>query len=478
MPHKNSPMKYYSITLLVILTGLIVSAKPTSATNQNPATSTTTSTNAITTSITPKSPWAAQANSPSRTEIITPIINKTFNKQHHCRQRRQGGHPRMVNGYLVFNGSMDGNRQVDPQIAVGGGYVLHATNSGVIIYDKKGNFVDGISQNCFNGGIDPKLFFDPHNRIFGFDYWKYWNKKQKKPVNISVSATSNPRGRWYTYAIPSPDERDGGGIGYSRKWIGYSFPGGKEQTFILKTAQLKAGLPATVYHFTGSLGQPVFTQDNIDDLYFFRITRRDFIINKVITSPKGIPQWLQVTKRPHHLRYNSYPPKSPQKGTTQKTASGDRNPKNVVLQNGYLWFSQAINYHGRSAVQWCQIRLNGTIVQKGIISNPKSSYIQTTIAVNKYKDMLVGFQETSPDMYISPRMAFRLASDPPGTLRPIVKLGQGHGATRGTAWGDYSGTVIDGDNLTDLWTIQSIADKTGRGDTVIAKVHFKNPHIK
>ena len=52
-------------------------------------------------------------------------------------------------------------------------------------------------------------------------------------------------------------------------------------------------------------------------------------------------------------------------------------------------------------------------------------------------------------------------------------LGQGQGATNGVAWGDYSGSTIDGDNLTDLWTIQSITDTTGKGDTIIVKVPFK-----
>ena len=74
-------------------------------------------------------------------------------------------------------------------------------------------------------------------------------------------------------------------------------------------------------------------------------------------------------------------------------------------------------------------------------------------------------------MFISPRLAYRLSTDPPGKLRSIVKLGEGKAATQGGAsWGDYSGSVIDGDNLADLWTIQSITDNTGKGDTVMVKV--------
>ena len=104
---------------------------------------------------------------PSRVEIISPIRKTSFNNNGSCPEREQGGNPRMVNGYLVFDGSMDGNRQVDPQIAVGGGYVLHGTNNGLVIYNKKGEYQQGISQKCFNNGIDPKLFFDAHNQVFG-----------------------------------------------------------------------------------------------------------------------------------------------------------------------------------------------------------------------------------------------------------------------------------------------------------------------
>jgi len=411
---------------------------------------------------------------PSRTEVITPIRNETFNRNGTTNERKQGGNPRHVAGYLAFDGSVDGNRQVDPQIAVGGGYVLHGTNSGIIIYDKAGNFVQGVPQSGFNGGIDPKLFFDPHNRVFGFDLWNPWDRDKKKPVNISVSETSDPKGAWNTYPVPAPGGRDGGGIGYSKTWIGYTFPGGKEQSFVIKMAEAKAGKPASVYHFAGNLGHPVATQDDIDDLYFFKLDNSDFTLKRITDSGDGSPKLVEVATKAHGLTYVGWPPQSPQKDSTQKTASGDRNPKNLVIQNDYLWFSQTVNCEGRAAVQWHQLELDGTIVQTGLIRDPKSSYIQTTIAVNKHMDVLVGFQETSPDMFISPRLAFRRASDPPGQLREIVKLGEGQAATDGVSWGDYSGSVVDGDNLTDLWTIQSITDKSGKGDTIIVRVPFKH----
>ena len=87
--------------------------------------------------------------------------------------------------------------------------------------------------------------------------------------------------------------------------------------------------------------------------------------------------------------------------------------------------------------------------------------------------MLIGFQETNADMFISPRMAYRLAKDAPGTVREIIRLGEGEGTTDGASWGDYSGSVVDGDNLKDLWTIQSITNPQGKGHTVIARLPYR-----
>lgn len=408
---------------------------------------------------------------PERTEEIVPIKKEQF-RDLSCKQRKQGGNPRVINGYLQFDGSMDGNRQVDPQIAVGGGFVFHGSNSGLVIYDKEGNFLDGVPQSCFNKGIDPKLFYDVHNKVFGFDLWNPWDEEEKKPVNIAISETSDPRGAWNIYPVSVPAGVDGGGIGFSKKWIGYSFPGGENNTFVMKMEQAKEGKTASVYHFKGSLGSPVFTQDDIADLYFFKIDKTNFIITRITENEKGFPVSEAVSRKPHRLEHVNYPPKSPQKGTDQLTSSGDRNPKNIILQNGFIWFSQAINYKGNSAVQWHQIKLDGTIIQTGLIKNKRSNYIQTTIGVNKNNDVLIGFQEVNKDMYISPRMAFRYASDKPGTTRGLIRLGEGKGATDGVAWGDYSGTTIDGDNLMDLWTIQSIANLKGKGETLIVKVPF------
>ena len=90
-------------------------------------------------------------------------------------------------------------------------------------------------------------------------------------------------------------------------------------------------------------------------------------------------------------------------------------------------------------------------------------------------DVLIGFQEANSNSFISPRFVYRLKKDKPGTVRAMVSAGEGKGkgAADGESWGDYSGSIIDGDNLLDLWTIQSITNIKGKGETVIIKAPFK-----
>lgn len=408
---------------------------------------------------------------PVRTEMLLPYVQERFNPGGNIKSKIQGGNPQsMPGGILTFDGSNDGDRQVDPQIAVGGGFVLHGTNSGLYIYDKSGKPIDGVPQRAFRDGIDPKLFYNAHTKAFGFDLWVYWDEAKVKPVNISVSKTADPRGAWHTYSVPAPQGVDGGGIGYSRKWIGYSFPGGPTNTFVMRMADAQAGRSAQVWHFAGSLGHPVYTQDAIDDLHFVALTDQEIIIRRVRTGPQGEPFAEVISQKPHRFQHFGWPPAAPQKGTEKTVAPGDRNPKNLVVQNGHLWFSHTVNVNGRAGVQWHQVRLDGTFVQSGLLSDPVNSFIQTTLAVNRRGDVLVGFQETGPNMFVSPRFAYRRAGDKPGTMRPMVKFGEGKAATAGGPWGDYSGSVVDGDNKRDLWTVQSIANEQGRGSTKMARL--------
>ena len=407
---------------------------------------------------------------PTRSQLIQPIRKTSFNNDGDCGEKELGGNPRNVSGRLEFDAADDGGRQVDPQIAVGNDHVLTATNTGLIIYSKLGQYVKGVSQKCFNGGIDPKVMYDLNNQVYVFNLWNPWDSEKQKPVNISISETSDPTGAWNTYPIPLSQAVDGGGLGISKKWIGYSFPGGDDRTVVMSMSDAKLGKPTMAYFFSGSLGHPVNSQDPSDALYFLHLTEKQIKITRVVESDDSVPMAELIASKAHNWPSFRWPPKSPQKESSQLVASGDRSPKNIVLQSGQLWFSQNIDLNGRAAIRWSQVDLKANVIQSGTLGDNKNSLIQTSISVNQNLDVMIGFQETGPDMFISPRIAFRRSSDPPNEMRARIDIGTGQAATDGEAWGDYSGSALDGANRKDLWTIQSITDSNGQGDTVVVKL--------
>ena len=366
--------------------------------------------------------------------------------------------------YDYFEGIPDTDGQVDVQVAVGGGHVVHATNQGVSIFDKTGKFLTATRQECFNEGIDPKLFFDVHNKIFAIDFWHYYDDAKKKPLNISVSASSDPTKAWNTYPISLVEAVDGGSLGYSKKWLGYAYPkdADKGGTIVIATEDARLGKETKVYHFERELGQAAFVQDATDDMYFLEVDDANFTLNKITTDAQNVPYKTKAWQKAHQLKYIEMPPPSPQKGTKTMISSGDRKPKNLVVQGGYLWFAHTIDYNGQAAVQWHQLDLkDGTSIQTGIISKAGSNYIQSSIAVNKDLDVMIGFQECNANMYVSPCFTYRNANDTKGTLRPVTTIENGTGnygtnKDESVPWGDYSGSIIDGDNLKDLWSVQNI----------------------
>lgn len=408
---------------------------------------------------------------PSRVVDVSPVRLASFEASARQKPRVQGWEPRSEGSLLVFEATRDGNRQIDPQIAVGGGYVFHPTNTGSAVFDRGGRFVLGTSNDVFLGGIDPKLVFDPVNRVFCYDIWKYYDNEKLKPVHFAISETDNPLGAWNVYPVSIPDGVDGGSLGVSRQWLGYSFPGGKENTIIMPLRGLTKGKATKAYFFEGNFGQPVCNQDAADDLFFVALNSSEIVIRQITMGGGGEPRLGSETRVPHLIPQFRGAPQSPQKGTENKTASGG-GPKNAYLQSDSLWFCLPVNEKGRSAIRWFQVSLSGTIVQQGLLSDPVNSFIQPSIAVNKRGDMLVGFQETGPGTFISARYAYRLASDPRNTLRSVSRIAEGVTFHEGGAWGDYSDSCVDGDNMLDMWTAQTIVNETGKGSTVIARLRL------
>ena len=51
---------------------------------------------------------------PARSEVVEPLLMRSFDRDGETPERRQGGRPCPRGELLVFDGATDGNRQVDP----------------------------------------------------------------------------------------------------------------------------------------------------------------------------------------------------------------------------------------------------------------------------------------------------------------------------------------------------------------------------
>ncbi len=90
--------------------------------------------------------------------------------------------------------------------------------------------------------------------------------------------------------------------------------------------------------------------------------------------------------------------------------------------------------------------------------NYTSFYAYPSIAVNKNKDVFVGYNRFRADRYPSAHFAFRRATDPAAGYYHDALLKTGEDSyTKGgfrVRWGDYSSTVVDPVDDTSFWTLQ------------------------
>ena len=108
--------------------------------------------------------------------------------------------------------------------------------------------------------------------------------------------------------------------------------------------------------------------------------------------------------------------------------------------------------------------------------------------MNRFSDVLIGYSSFSTNQYASASYSFRAFYDERNKLRPPRTYWFGQDGYDNNRWGDYSATVVDPINNTDLWTIQEYAAPRVDGEPhwgtrwaqvvlpVPANDHFTNAH--
>jgi hypothetical protein len=362
---------------------------------------------------------------------------------------------------------------------------------------------------------DHRVLYEPFD-----DRWIIVGQTDKSfprpSVLLGVSQTGDPMGRWNLYRIEVADVDPAGQlwpdypqIAFNKDWIVAQvkiFQGNftlqLSQIYVFNKTNLYAGGPGLFTRFE----QP---HDRVDRVFAFPAMSFDHSLptvyllaqdagphgNGVIPGTTNITTLAQIytitgavgsevlTEGPMVTTTNQWdfnPPGgfatgntnlnfAPQLGSPQKITVFRAFIMGAVFRNGSLWAAQQVFLPAggsptRTAIQWWQLSPSGTILQLGMIDDPTgvNFYAWPSLSVNQFNDVLIGYSRFSSNQYASANYSFRYGTDPPNTLRSdtVFKAGEApYYNSDGTRnrWGDFSATVVDPLNDTDLWTIQEYA---------------------
>ena len=146
--------------------------------------------------------------------------------------------------------------------------------------------------------------------------------------------------------------------------------------------------------------------------------------------------------------------------------AGEARIVNAVVHSGSLWTIAGAEVNNRTGAFWVQIDLRSMkLVQHGTLADPNGDILFPSLNVDANGNLGIGMSRTSIEEHPSIYVTGRLASDPPNTLRPLVRAVQGHYVHlrkesdltkpgQNLAWSDYSTVVMDPSDPTLFWTYQ------------------------
>ncbi|HET8677176.1 MAG TPA: BACON domain-containing protein [Blastocatellia bacterium] len=404
----------------------------------------------------------------------------------------------------TFQALTDNNTSLPPDThgAVGPNHVMTVLNTQYRIQTRSGQTVSTVSDDTFWASLnspsafDPKILYDPYNSRWMMTAVSN-ARSSASSVLVGVSQTNDPTGNWNLFRVDADAAdlvwADYPSLGFNKDWIVVQVnmftnsANGFSRTQIY--AFNKAGLYSNAFGATqfsdstiGGTQAPAITYDNtLSTMYL--VSRWNSGAGALrlftITGPVGSEVFTSTNvfpTSPEGWGNGASGDFAPQLGTPARIATNDSRIQNVVYRNGSLWCAHTVflPFPGtvlRSSAQWWQFDAAGNIQQRGRIDDPAglNFFAFPTIAVNKFNDVLVGYSRFSATQYASANYSFRAASDAPNTLRDDAMLKAGEASYfktfGGTSnrWGDYSSTVVDPANDTDLWTIQQYATQPSGG---------------
>jgi len=407
-----------------------------------------------------------------------------------------------------FSGLDDNNTYTPPDTmgAVGTNRLMIMLNGQVRIQDRGGTTISNttlnawwssvgpFSDNTTNFVFDPHLIYDPfHHRWIATAVANLASPGAS--LLLGASATGDPGGAWHLYAfLVDPNGLNWADfplIGFNRDKVAVSF------TYIETSTTLGNGSAVAIFDRATLYSGGTFTSGNnlnmtnIASTFGYGLApaltydtnqSRLYLVQATSASPGRIAVYpingsagsATIGAGAGTLSPSWHPGGqinfAEQLGTTNKINLLDHRIVQPIYRFGTLWFAHTImlpsSIPTRSLIQWWQINpTNATTIQRGYIedSSAITNYAFPSIAVNRFRDVMVGFSVFSSSNYAGAAYAFRACNDSVSTMQApgLLKAGvseywrtDGFGRNR---WGDYSATQVDPVNDIDLWTIQEYA---------------------
>jgi hypothetical protein len=428
-----------------------------------------------------------------------------------------------------FPGLIDDTFQAPPSDthgAVGPNHLMEVSNYGVHIQDRSGRVISTVLVSNFWAQVGPfndfiwngtnwgdvadtKVVYDHFENRWIFTTLANAVSGGPAALLLGVSQTSDPTANWNLYRIEVDPTKtvyfDHPDVGFNKDWIVASGPvfrlsnrgfvrsdiyvfnktnsyagGAGLYTLFQRTdSGLRNLAPAITFDSTVSkiylLGAviPCCTDSGFNNLSSLRLYT---ITGQVGSEVFTVGPTILTTNRWDNFGRPRGSNFAPQLGSTNRLYLTEGLMRSLIYRNGSLWaahdgFLPAGGSPTRSAIFWYQISPQGLLLQQGRIDDPTGEkfYAYSSLAVNRFDDVLIGYSRFSSNQYISANYSFRAASDPPNTLRADTVLKAGEAPYRAPAgytrnvWADTSATVVDPINDLEFWTIQTYAASPANG---------------
>jgi hypothetical protein len=137
---------------------------------------------------------------------------------------------------------------------------------------------------------------------------------------------------------------------------------------------------------------------------------------------------------------------------------------NAVVKHGSVWMIAATQVGAQPGAFWVQIDLKTLkVMQQGSLGDPSAALVFPSLNVDADGNVGIGLNRMSASEYPSVWVTGRLKTDPPGTVRPMVRAAAGShvyllvdwdtaAARAGVNYMDHSTVVVDPADPTLFWT--------------------------